>query len=88
MIASCARLAGEPVVDRRGEEMGRVDSILVDMGSGRIAGVMVAVGGVFGLGERQYSVPWSELRMDPARRRIVLDRQPAKTAAESPLSTL
>ena len=88
MIVSCARLVGEPVVDLDGEEMGRVDRILIDAPSGRIAGVVVAVGGVFGLGERQYTVPWSGLRIDAARRRIVIDRRPAKAAAESRLSTL
>jgi len=88
MIASCARLVGEPVIDRDGGEMGRVDRILVDVASGRIAGVVIAVGGVFGLGERQYTVPWRDLRMNPAHRCIVLDRPPAKATAESPLSTL
>ena len=86
MIASCARLVGEPVVDRNGEEMGRVDRILIELSTGRVAAVVVAVGGVFGLGERQYSVPWGDLRMDLARRRVVMQRRHAKAAAR--LSTL
>jgi len=88
MIASCARLVGEPVVDRHGEEVGRVDRILVEVRSGRIAGVVLATGGVFGLGERQYNVSWNELRIDAACRRIELDRQTSMAEGESRLSIL
>jgi sporulation protein YlmC with PRC-barrel domain len=88
MIASCARLVGEPVVDRRGEDVGRIDRVLVEVASGRIAGVIVASGGVFGLGERHYTVPWHELRLDPELRRVVIDRRPDERLAETPLSML
>ena len=88
MIASCARLVGEPVVNRDGEEVGRIDRILVDAGSGSIAGVVLAAGGVFGLGERQYAVSWKDLGIDAAGRRIVLHRQPTMAEGESRLSTL
>jgi sporulation protein YlmC with PRC-barrel domain len=88
MIASCMRLVGEAVVDRHGEDVGRVDRVLIELASGRVAGVVVASGGVFGLGERQYEVAWHELRLDASRRRVVIVRRPEEAAAESPLSTL
>jgi sporulation protein YlmC with PRC-barrel domain len=88
VIASCARLVGEPVFDRKGGEAGRIDRLLVDVASGRVTGLVIAVGGVFGLGERQYTLPWSAVRVDARRRRIIIERKPQETAAESPLSTL
>ena len=88
MIASCARLVGKPVVDRRGEEVGRVDRVLIEVRSGRVTAVVIASGGVFGLGERQYIVAWDELRIDAAHHRVVIDRRPEQAPAETPLSTL
>jgi len=72
MIVSCARLAGEPVVDSRGEEAGRIESVLLDLATGRVAGVVLACGGVLGLGERLCTVPWSQLSLDAERHRLVL----------------
>jgi sporulation protein YlmC with PRC-barrel domain len=73
MIVSCARLAGEPVLDSRGEEAGRIESVLLELSTGRVAGVVLACGGVLGLGERLYTVPWSRLSLDAERRRLVLE---------------
>lgn len=88
MIASCARLVGEPVVDRRGEDVGRIDRVLIEVATGRVAGVVVACGGVFGLGEREYTLAWHELRLDATRRRVVIDHRPDEATEAAPLSTL
>ena len=88
MIASCARLVGEKVFDPHGECVGRVDRVLIDLASGRVTGVVVATGGVFGLGERHQTVEWSGMKVDARGRRVVLARPLEEIAAESPLSTL
>ena len=72
MIVSCSRLAGEAVVDARGEEAGRIESVLLDLATGRVAGVVLACGGVLGLGERLYTIPWSRLCLDAEHSRLVL----------------
>lgn len=88
MIASCTRLVGRSVVDRHGDDVGRVDRILFEVATGRIAGIVVAVGGVFGLGERHHTVAWEECRVDVFRHRVEVARSPDEAPAESPLSTL
>ncbi len=72
MIVSCARLAGDYVVNPRGEEVGRIERIMIDVASGRVAHAVVACGGVFGIGEQQYAIPWSAFTLDAERRRLVL----------------
>lgn len=87
MIASSARLAGELVVDDRGEDVGRLERVMIDVASGRVAYAVLACGGVFGIGERRYGVPWKALRLDPERRCFVLDRELAdleRSAAQLP----
>ena len=83
MIVSCARLAGEPVLDERGEVAGRIERVMVELASGRIAGVVLACGGVLGLGERQVTVPWQRLRLDAARRRFILERRAQEEKASA-----
>lgn len=72
MIVSCARLAGDYVVSQCGEEVGRIESIMIDVASGRVAHALVACGGVFGIGGRQYAIPWSAFTVDIDRRRLIL----------------
>jgi len=74
MIVSASRLPGNAVLDRRGEELGRLDRIMVDVATGRIAYVVLAYGGVFGIGERQCALAWDDLRLDAGRRCFVLER--------------
>ncbi|HET6265064.1 MAG TPA: PRC-barrel domain-containing protein [Usitatibacter sp.] len=84
MIVSCTRLAGEAILDERGEEAGRIERVVIDLASGRVACVVLACGGVLGLGERQYTVPWSRLRLDSAHRRFILERTPERSDREAP----
>ena len=72
MIVSCSRLAGDYVVSHRGEDVGQIERIMIDVASGRVAHAVVACGGVYGIGERHYAIPWSAFRLDTERRRLVL----------------
>jgi sporulation protein YlmC with PRC-barrel domain len=70
---SCATLQGEPVVNRRGEELGELQQIALDRTSGTIAYAILVRGGVFGLGERLHAIPWKALEFDRERNRFVLN---------------
>ena len=72
-LVACTTPYAEAVVNSRGEELGRLEHIVVDAPSGRAAYAVVARGGVFGLGERLHAIPWSALRIDAARQSILLD---------------
>jgi len=72
MMVSAARIPGTAVLDRHGEELGRLDRLMVDVATGRITCVILAYGGVFGLGERQRALAWEDLTLDPERRCFLL----------------
>lgn len=72
-VVTCAEIAGEAVVNTAGERLGRLEQLLVDVPSGRIERAVFACGGVFGIGARFFSVPWSDLAHDPHARCFVLD---------------
>lgn len=49
------------VVDARGDRIGEVDEIMVNLANSRLL-ALVGVGGVLGVGERRHVVPWEILR--------------------------
>lgn len=70
-VLSCGSLAGGLVVNRDGEELGRIEHVMIGLPEGRIAYAVLARGGVFGLGERLVAVPWPALARHP--RHFVID---------------
>jgi len=72
-VMSCATLAGDAVIDARGEDLGKLDHVMLDVPSGRIAYGVLARGGVFGIGERLFAIPWNALTLDTERKCFVLD---------------
>jgi hypothetical protein len=47
--------------------------VMLDVPSGRIAYGVLARGGVFGIGERLFAIPWDALTLDASRKCFVLD---------------
>ena len=72
-VMACETLAGDSVVNRENDDLGKIDHIMIDVPSGRIAYAVLACGGVFGIGEKLFAVPWSALTLDTARKCFVLD---------------
>ena len=74
-------LIGMAVSNYQDENLGKVDSIAVDMSSGRIVQVILSTGGFLGLGDTLHAVPPSALRHDVATKALQLDVDKAKLTA-------
>ena len=81
MILGCSKLAGDKVLDASGEDLGRLEHIMLDVPSGRIAYAVLAYGGVYGIGERRVTIPWSALVLYAERRCFVLALDAEQLAA-------
>ncbi|OSZ65805.1 PRC-barrel domain-containing protein [Hydrogenophaga sp. IBVHS2] len=66
-------LHGNDVVNRRGESLGDIKEIMLDMHTGQVAYGVVSFGGFMGMGEKLFVVPWAALKLDPVRKCFVLD---------------
>ena len=66
-------LTGDPVVNAQGKKLGVMKTIMLDVTSGRIAYAVVASGGVLGLGDKLYAIPWRALTLDPDNKCFILD---------------
>ena len=58
---SVERLIGMHVRDRSDRSIGEIDNMLVTR-DGRVTAVIVSAGGVLGLGETYFRVPWNQVR--------------------------
>lgn len=74
-------LNGNDVVNLRGDSLGDIKEIMLDMRSGRVAYAVLSFGGVLGMGDKLFAVPWNALKLDTVNKRFVLDAE--KSTLES-----
>ena len=60
LIAS-DRVEGTAVYDAHGKRIGKVERLMIDKLTGRIAYAILSFGGFLGIGEDHYPIPWSML---------------------------
>jgi hypothetical protein len=72
LIAS-SRVEGTIVYNRDDERLGRIEYFMVDKVSGRVPYAVMSFGGLFGLGDHHYPLPWDVLTYDPGRGGYVVD---------------
>ena len=67
-----SQFMGQPVTNDAGENIGSISDLLFDK-SGRIANVVIGVGGFLGIGEKSIALPYSALSItaDPEGKRVV-----------------
>jgi len=69
-----SKLIGTDVMNAKGAKVGTVkDLVLDDPASGQVTRVVVSVGGVGGLGDKLFAVPFNALQRDQAKNTFVLN---------------
>lgn len=71
-VFSAKTLTGNRVVNRQGEDLGKIEDLMVDLDQGRIAYAVLSFGGFLGLGDKLFAIPWQALALDPAENRFIL----------------
>jgi sporulation protein YlmC with PRC-barrel domain len=66
-------LQGDKVVNRDGEDLGTIEDVMIDVQRGTVAYAVMSLGGLRGLGDKLFAVPWNALTLDTARHCFVLD---------------
>ena len=66
-------LVGNDVSNHKGEHLGDIKEIMLDMRSGRVAYAVLSFGGFLGMGEKLFAVPWNALILDTKNKRFVLN---------------
>jgi sporulation protein YlmC with PRC-barrel domain len=56
-----SKVKGTNVYSKTGDKIGQIEDVVLDKQSDRIMFAALGVGGVLGMGEKFYPVPWSVL---------------------------
>ena len=65
-------IVGSTVRSAEGKDIGKVDRLMVDPRDGRIATVVVSMGGTLGMGGRKVAVPWNAVKVAQDDGKVVL----------------
>jgi uncharacterized protein YegP (UPF0339 family) len=67
------RLSHYDVVNKKGDNLGEVQTFVVDMKEGLIAFALVAFGGFLGITDKWFALPWGALKWHPETKKFILD---------------
>lgn len=82
-LLSASTLNGTAVENPEGDNLGKIEELMVDLTNGRIAYAVLSFGGILGIGNQLYPIPWDMLYVDTEKEVIVLDvdKQTLKNAS-------
>ena len=82
-VLSASTIVGDKVVNPQGENLGKLEELMIDLDEGRIAYAVLSFGGFLGMGDKLFAIPWQALQVDTVNERIVLD-VPKETLENAP----
>jgi len=80
-VLSTSTLTVDRVRNAAGEDLGKIEEIMIDLDSGRIAYAVLSFGGFLGIGEHNVAVPFSSLQWAMHSDKNVNNNAAAKGAA-------
>ena len=72
-VQQASKLLGKPVANPKGEKLGTVKKIMVDLSAGRIAAVIISSGGFPGMADKLSAISPTELRYNAEHQTLQLD---------------
>jgi sporulation protein YlmC with PRC-barrel domain len=67
-------IIGDKVENAEGENLGRIDNLMVNLRTGQVEYVVLQFGSFLGMGGKLFAIPFSELTLDPSRELFILNR--------------
>jgi sporulation protein YlmC with PRC-barrel domain len=71
-VLSADSLKNTRVRNPDGEDLGKIEELMFDQGSGKIAYAVLSFGGFLGMGDKLFALPWEALSLDFDREEAVL----------------
>jgi sporulation protein YlmC with PRC-barrel domain len=72
-LMSSSTITGDHVKNTKGEDLGKIEDLMIDTQDGNIQYAVLSFGGVLGMGEKLFAVPFDRLKVDSANKCMILD---------------
>jgi sporulation protein YlmC with PRC-barrel domain len=81
-ILYAKNVLGNRVKNQAGEDLGKVEDLIIDAGSNRVPYLIVSFGGFLGMGDKLFPVPLNALTLDTVSKEFILnmDKERLKSA--------
>ena len=70
---AASKLIGDPVVNPRGENLGKIEDLVIDPKTSRIDYAVLSFGGFLGMGDKLFAVPMQALKLSREDKWFILD---------------
>lgn len=70
---SASTIIGDPVKNSDGDDLGKIEDMMLDLDTGCIVYAVISFGGFLGLGDKFFAIPWASLRVDMTEECVRLD---------------
>ena len=72
-VLSTTAIIGDGVVNRAGENLGKIEELMLDLEKGRVAYAVLSFRGFPEMSEKLFAVPFEALKLDTSREHFTLD---------------
>ena len=72
------KIIGSKVINLKGETLGKIDNLVIDIDTGRIVYAVLESGGILGIGDKLLPVPWKSFAALPSEGLFFLDQSKAQ----------
>ncbi len=72
-VLSATTLKGDRVRSTAGQDLGKIEEFMIDLENGRVAYAVLSFGGLLGVGNKLFAIPWRALSLDTDRHEFALN---------------
>ena len=76
-VLAADSLTGDKVVNHQKEDLGKIEHLMIDLTTGRVAYAVLSFGGFLGMGDKLFAIPWSALSVDTVEKQFILNVEKA-----------
>jgi sporulation protein YlmC with PRC-barrel domain len=72
-VLSSSSICSDGVRNAAGDNLGKIEDLMIDVNSGRIAYAVLSFGGFLKMGNKLFAIPWPALTLDAVNKEFVLN---------------
>ena len=73
LLLSSRTLCGDRVKNAAGEDLGKIEDLMIDLYSGHVVYAVLSFGGFLDMGNKLFAVPWEALTVDTIKKEFTLN---------------
>jgi sporulation protein YlmC with PRC-barrel domain len=72
-VLSSSTISSDHVKNAAGEDLGKIEDLMIDLESGRVAYAVLSFGGFLKMGNKLFAIPWQALKADTVNKQFILN---------------